>query len=119
MRAGGDNSPQQAEVLEALCRDYWRPLFQFVRRLGRAEHEAQDLTQAFFAHLLRQNNLAQAEPHRGRFRTFLLTALKPFVHDEWDKDGIGLTSSRHFFPPLFAGFLALWPAYRKGDRSRD
>ena len=56
-----------------------------MRRKGRGPHDAQDLTQAFFARLLEANYVAQADRERGRFRTFLLAALKHFLADEWDK----------------------------------
>jgi RNA polymerase sigma factor (sigma-70 family) len=75
-----------AEALEALCRRYWYPLYAFVRRAGHGEHDAQDLTQAFFARLLEKRWLEDADPNRGRFRTFLLTALKRFLANEWDRE---------------------------------
>jgi len=68
-----------------LCRAYWYPLYAFVRRKGHGPHDAQDLTQAFFARLLEKNYVAQADRERGRFRTFLLAALTHFLADEWDK----------------------------------
>jgi RNA polymerase sigma factor (sigma-70 family) len=75
-----------AEALETLCRRYWYPLYAFVRRAGHGEHDAQDLTQAFFARLLEKRWLEDADPNRGRFRTFLLTALKRFLANEWDRE---------------------------------
>jgi RNA polymerase sigma factor (sigma-70 family) len=78
-------SPQAANALEKLCRTYWYPLYAFVRRQGRNVHDTQDLIQAFFAHVLEKNSLAAADPLRGKFRTFLLTALKHFLADEHDK----------------------------------
>src|SRR5688500_18336950 len=68
-----------------LCRTYWYPLYAFVRRKGYNPHDAQDLTQAFFARLLAKNYVAQADRVRGRFRTYLLAALTHFLADEWDK----------------------------------
>jgi RNA polymerase sigma-70 factor (ECF subfamily) len=65
--------------LEALCRAYWPPLYAYVRRDGHSPEEAQDLVQAFIAHLLRRNDLATVSPEKGRFRSFLLTALKHFI----------------------------------------
>jgi RNA polymerase sigma-70 factor (ECF subfamily) len=78
-------SPQAGEALERLCRSYWYPLYAYARRLGNDEHTAKDLTQAFFARLLEKNYLKQADRQRGKFRSFLLGALKHFLADEWDK----------------------------------
>ncbi len=83
--AGHRSSPEAAGALEALCRTYWFPLYAYVRRRVPDRHEAQDLTQEFFARLLEQNHFAVADPERGRFRAFLLTALKHFLTNEWDK----------------------------------
>ena len=82
-RAGGDT--RAATALETLCRTYWYPLYAYVRRHGHNVHDAQDLTQAFFARFLERDYLADVEPHKGRFRSFLLAALKHFLADEKDK----------------------------------
>lgn len=71
--------------MEALCRAYWYPLYAFVRRSGRSPEDAQDLTQAFFARLLERDFLRLVDPEKGRFRTFLLVALKRFLAQEWHK----------------------------------
>ncbi|MDB6171873.1 MAG: hypothetical protein JWL59_1184 [Chthoniobacteraceae bacterium] len=73
------------EALEILCRSYWYPLYAFVRRSGHGPHDAQDLTQEFFARLLEKNWLHSAAPERGRFRTFLLVAMKRFLAKEWHR----------------------------------
>jgi RNA polymerase sigma factor (sigma-70 family) len=78
-------SPQSAVALEKLCRAYWYPLYAHVRWLGHSPHDAEDLTQEFFARLLEKNYLEAAEKERGRFRTFLLMALKRFLANEWDR----------------------------------
>src|SRR6185369_3006997 len=84
--AAGDMASAQADAaLAELCRTYWYPLYAFVRRKGHSPHDAQDLTQAFFARLLEKNYLAQADRERGRFRTYMLAALTHFLSDEWDK----------------------------------
>ena len=83
--AGRRSSPEAAVALEALCRTYWFPLYAYVRRRVSDRHEAQDLTQEFFARLLELNHFAVADPERGRFRAFLLTALKHFLTNEWEK----------------------------------
>ena len=82
-RAGDSQSPQAAVALESLCRAYWYPLYAFVRASGHGAEEARDLTQEFFARLLEKKWLADADPQRGRFRTFLLTAMKHFLTNEW------------------------------------
>jgi RNA polymerase sigma-70 factor (ECF subfamily) len=78
-------SPQASQALEKLCRSYWYPLYAFVRRQGRDEATAKDLTQGFFAKLLEKNYLAAVHPDKGRFRNFLLASIKHFIADEWDK----------------------------------
>ena len=85
LNAGQAASAEAAMALEQLCRTYWYPLYAFVRRKGHGPHDAQDLTQAFFARLLEKNYVAQADRERGRFRTYLLAALSHFLADEWDK----------------------------------
>ena len=83
---GGDrNSPLAGTALQTLCQRYWYPLYAFVRMRRYNAIEAQDLTQEFFARLLEKNVLADASPRRGRFRSFLLTAMKHFLSDQWDK----------------------------------
>ena len=85
LHAGDVLSLQRGRALELLCRAYWFPLYAFVRRRGHGEEEAKDLTQGFFERLLEKNYLADADRGRGRFRTFLLAALKHFLANEWDK----------------------------------
>ena len=85
MVAGKRDSSASQEALEILCRTYWYPLYAYVRHRVRSADEAQDLTQAFFAELLDKNFVADARPERGRFRTFLLSALKHFLANEWHK----------------------------------
>ena len=72
-------------ALAALCQRYWFPLYAYVRRRVHDPSEAQDLTQDFFARLIEKNILAHAAPDRGRFRSFLLTAMKNFLANEWNK----------------------------------
>jgi len=83
-RAG--DSPQSAAALETLCRAYWYPLYAYLRRQGRAPHDAQDLTQGFFARLLQKDYLQAAAREKGKFRTFLLVAFKRFLANEWDRE---------------------------------
>ncbi|HEX9045448.1 MAG TPA: RNA polymerase sigma factor [Verrucomicrobiae bacterium] len=73
------------DALARLCQVYWYPLYAYVRRRGHNAHDAQDLTQAFFEQLLRRQSLASADPERGRFRSFILTAMNHFLASEWKK----------------------------------
>jgi RNA polymerase sigma factor (sigma-70 family) len=85
LAAGGTPSPESAAALERLCSAYWYPLYAFVRRSGHSPEDAEDLTQEFFARLLEHNWIAHADRHKGRFRSFLLMAMKRFLANEWDK----------------------------------
>ena len=85
--AGDTQSAQSAEALELLCRAYWFPLYAYVRRQGSSPEEAKDLTQDFFARLLKNQSVKHAHAESGKFRTFLLTSLKRFLVSEWRKAG--------------------------------
>ena len=85
LAAGQRHTPQSDHALEELCRTYWFPLYAYVRRRGHTKEDAEDLTQAFFARFLTKNYLAGLSAERGRFRAFLLAALKNFLANEWDK----------------------------------
>lgn len=86
MAAGATDSPRACAALETLCTNYWYPLYAYVRRQGHGPHDAQDLTQAFFARLLEKNYLADVQREKGRFRSFLLASLKHFLANEWDRE---------------------------------
>jgi RNA polymerase sigma factor (sigma-70 family) len=75
-------SPAAQEALEKLCHIYWRPIYSFVQRQGIAPEEAEDVTQAFFADLLEHRSLTAVRKEKGRFRSYLLGALKYFLADE-------------------------------------
>jgi len=79
------DSPEAQAALGTLCEAYWTPVFRFVRRGGYSEEEARDLTQEFFAQLLRRRGFDEAEPARGRFRSYLLGAVRHFLADQWDR----------------------------------
>src|SRR5262245_36662081 len=83
LSAGRQDSVSAERALAELCRVSWYPLYAYVRRLGHSPEDAKDLTQEFFSRLLAKNWLAQADPARGRFRTFLLATLKHFLANEW------------------------------------
>ncbi len=85
LAAGRSDSTHAATALASLCSTYWYPLYAYVRRRGYGAEDAQDLTQEFFARLLEQRWLDQADRGRGRFRTFLLSAMSHFLANEWDK----------------------------------
>lgn len=74
-------------AMESLCRDYWRPVYSFVRRSGVAAEDAQDLTQEFFGKFIEKEWIAHLQDHRGRFRSFVLTFLKHFLSDARDRAG--------------------------------
>ena len=82
--AQGDGSGAH-ESLSNLCNAYWYPLYAFVRRQGMSEHDAQDLTQEFFARLLEKGWLGGVDRERGRFRSWLLASMKHFLANEWDR----------------------------------
>ena len=83
--AGKQNTPESRRALSDLCRLYWYPVYAFVRRRGYDADEALDLTQGFFTRLIDKNDLAAADRNRGRFRAWLLTAVKHYLANEWDK----------------------------------
>src|SRR5829696_2065814 len=81
-----DRDPSRARgALERLCGRYWYPLYAFTRRRGHLPEDAEDATQAFFAHLLGEEALSRVDPGKGLFRTFLLTSLVNFLNDERDR----------------------------------
>jgi RNA polymerase sigma-70 factor (ECF subfamily) len=83
--AAGASGSQAAEAMQQLCEAYWYPLYAYVRRRGSNAHDAQDLTQEFFALLLQRNDLARMKRENGRFRSFLLASLQHFLVNEWKK----------------------------------
>lgn len=85
LTAGRRDTTRARDALAKLCRTYWYPLYTYVRRRGQAPEDAQDLTQEFFARLLEHNWVGNADQTKGRFRSFLLSAMNHFLSDEWDK----------------------------------
>lgn len=77
------DAPDSAVALETICQAYWYPLYAYVRRTGQSPHDAQDITQEFFARLLEKRWLDSADPQKGKLRTFLIVALKHFMNKEW------------------------------------
>lgn len=85
IEAGHGSAPRAQEALATLCQTYWFPLYVYVRRRGYNASDAEDLTQEFFARLIEKKSVQAADRGRGRFRSFLLTALKHFLSHEWEK----------------------------------
>jgi RNA polymerase sigma factor (sigma-70 family) len=85
LHAGDSPNPESESALAELCRNYWYPLYAYVRHRGHAAEDARDLTQAFFHRLLERKLLKRVKREGGKFRSYLLTALKHFLSDEWDR----------------------------------
>jgi RNA polymerase sigma-70 factor (ECF subfamily) len=85
LMAGRDDSTQATAALEKLCRTYWYPIYSFLRWRGYDSHDAEDLTQGFFAQLLQRNDFISVDAAKGKFRSFLLGALSHFLANEWDR----------------------------------
>jgi RNA polymerase sigma factor (sigma-70 family) len=88
LAAGGSHAEPEiaGAALAELCQVYWAPLYTFVRSRGYTVHDAQDLTQGFFAYLLEHKVYARADRQKGRFRTFLLASVKNFLADAADRE---------------------------------
>lgn len=86
LAAGERATPDARDALAQLCSAYWYPIYAYVRRQGHGADEAQDLTQSFFARLLEKHVVEDARRERGRFRSFLLGALKHFLANEWRRE---------------------------------
>jgi len=86
LAAASDPTTEAKQALATLCQTYWNPVYAFIRRRGQDPDKAQDLTQEFFARLIEKNYLEDADRQRGRFRSFLLTSVKHFLANEWDKE---------------------------------
>jgi len=87
LAARGKPAPAADAAMAELCRTYWYPLYTYVRRRGYHREDAEDLTQGFFARLLERNYLDTVRSDKGRFRAFLLAALKHYLANEWDRAG--------------------------------
>jgi RNA polymerase sigma-70 factor (ECF subfamily) len=79
------NKTKARQALAELCELYWYPVYAYIRRSGHSADRAQDLTQEFFAQLLEKRNIAGADRNRGRFRNYLLGAVRHFLANEHDR----------------------------------
>ncbi len=86
LAAGRTSQPAAREAMATLCGLYWQPLYAFIRRRGSSPEQAEDMTQAFLAHVIEKESLRHVDPGKGRFRAFLLTSLKNFLSDERSKE---------------------------------
>jgi RNA polymerase sigma factor (sigma-70 family) len=85
LSARDGQSPEAQAALDGLCRTYWPPLYSYIRQRGHSPHEAKDLTQEFFARFLEKEYLQHLKDRRGKFRSFLLTLVKHFLSDQFDR----------------------------------
>jgi DNA-directed RNA polymerase specialized sigma24 family protein len=86
MRASGD-APEARAALGELCEAYWMPIFKFLRREGRSEDQSQEIAQEFISRLLSGAGIHKADPKKGRFRSYLLGALKHFLAETKRNEG--------------------------------
>lgn len=96
LQARGQSEDAQSALSE-LCEAYYAPVFAFIRRNSANEDRARDLTQEFFARLLKRHSLGNVDPKRGRFRSYLLASVKNFLHDAHDAES---AAKRNPGPPL-------------------
>lgn len=85
LTAGKQSSAGAEQAMETLCRSYWPAIYSFIRRQGHGPEEAKDFTQEFFRGLLGKNALANVDPSKGRFRSFLLASVKNLMANEWHR----------------------------------
>jgi RNA polymerase sigma-70 factor (ECF subfamily) len=84
-QAARPETPAGEAARQSLCRQYWWPVFFYLRRLGHTREDSEDLTQGFLARMLEKNYVRSAAREKGKFRSFLLVMLKRFVADERDR----------------------------------
>lgn len=111
-------SPESAVALDAICRAYWYPLYAYARRCGQSPENAEDLTQEFFCRLLQKHWLDTADRNKGRLRTFLMTAFRHFMANEWRRASAQRRGSGLPHVPIDTAFAegryAADPATRQG-----
>src|SRR2546426_11939779 len=85
LAAGEQAGLRSTDAVATLCETYWYPVYAFIRRQGHDADASRDLTQEFFARVLEKNYFRDADPARGRFRTFLLSSIRHFLSNERDR----------------------------------
>jgi len=100
LAAGQRATSRSRQTLEDLCGTYWQPVYAYLRRRDYGVHEAQDLTQEFFTRLVEKNSLKNVTPEKGRFRSYLLGAVKHFLANERDRARAQKRGGGHRFVPL-------------------
>ncbi len=100
LAAAKEESLEAAAALESLCGTYWYPLYAYIRHRGHSPEDSQDLTQEFFYQLLHRQSLAQVDPRKGKFRSFLLASMNHFVANEWDRAHALKRGGKVTFVPL-------------------
>ncbi len=113
-RANGDIDDEALQALAALCDSYWYPVYAYIRRSGYGAHDAEDLTQGFFAKLLEKGTLAHADPAKGRLRSFLLTCVRNYLHNEHER-----ASAQRRGAHLLTSFDAGWAEERFASEPAD
>jgi RNA polymerase sigma factor (sigma-70 family) len=101
--AAGAAAPGSREAISRLCELYWQPLYSYARRRGQSVEQAQDLTQSFFVRFLEKHDIRAADRQRGRFRSFLLSAFKHFMANEYDRGRAKKRGGGHVTVPLEFG----------------
>jgi len=101
--AGDPKEPLARASLAELCDAYWYPVYTFIRRRGHNAEQARDLTQDFFARALEEGLFAEADPTRGRFRSFLRTVCAHFLTNRRDRDNALKRGGGQMFLPIDAG----------------
>jgi RNA polymerase sigma-70 factor (ECF subfamily) len=113
LAAGGDDTAARA-ALSGLCEAYWYPVYAFIRRSGHSPHDAEDLTQGFFADILERRAFASADPSRGRLRSFLLACLCHYLRDEHVR-----ATAQKRGAHLLTSFDGTWAEDRYGHEPAD
>jgi RNA polymerase sigma-70 factor (ECF subfamily) len=86
LRANEGKPGDRQRALADLCQAYWPPVYAFIRSRGYRPHDAEDLTQGFFAQFLRRDDFEKTDPSKGRLRSYLLGAAKHFLTDEYRRE---------------------------------
>jgi RNA polymerase sigma factor (sigma-70 family) len=109
--AGSPTSATSRAALAVLCETYWSPVYDFVRHATRSGDDARDLTQAFFAQVLERGDFGHARRELGRFRTFLLTAVRHFLANQAEHDRAAKRGGGHVHVPIEPASPDDWQAF--------